>query len=619
MKKQDLWPILVIVALFFAYPWIDRTFVAKLFPAKAPAQKPAVEQPVEVAPTDVPAGTTLSAPAETEPAAEMLAAEAAAPAAETPAAAPAAEAEPAAPEATVELANGVARYVLTTKGAAIKSAAMIAPDEANSGRYRYPLSAKELDRPVAFDFTERPSGAHVGLPFTTAGEDGADFELVASTPTSATFRRTRNGLAITRTITLGDGYQLSFADTFKNEGQADISLHGWGLQAGWIPNLEGEADARIPSLGADTLSGEDVDFWSGKFEKWFPGKDEGVAQAYTVPLGGDRVDWLALKNKYFAQLIHPAEEGLGASVRVSARRGAPVATRTLLIFPSTAHPFGSVAGALLFDDATLAAGETRSLAFDLYVGPKLYQALAANGYHEEDILQLGFWRVIGIWILKLMVWFRDTIWPHNYGLSIILLTLVIRILFWPLNHKSMASTQRMQEIQPQLAAVREKFKNDPQKQQAAMMQLYKDNKINPMGGCLPMLIQIPVFFALFIVLRGAIELRFSSFLWITDLSTPENLFRDQLGFGINILPILMGLTMWWQQRMTPTSDPSQQKMMLMMPILFTVLFYSFPSGLSLYWTTNQVLMIAQLAWMHRKQAAKSAAAPAPSPSDKRKK
>jgi YidC/Oxa1 family membrane protein insertase len=187
---------------------------------------------------------------------------------------------------------------------------------------------------------------------------------------------------------------------------------------------------------------------------------------------------------------------------------------------------------------------------------------------------------------------------------------LIRVIFWPLNKKSMDSTRRMQEIQPLMAAVREKYKDNPQRQQQETMRLYKEHKINPLGGCLPMLIQIPVFFALFVVLRGAIELRYSSFLWIADLSTPENLFADWSPVPLNILPILMGLTMWWQQKLTPTSDPQQQKMMLMMPILFTVLFYNFPSGLSLYWTTNQVLMIVQLTTMRKKNAAAGAAAQA---------
>jgi YidC/Oxa1 family membrane protein insertase len=198
-----------------------------------------------------------------------------------------------------------------------------------------------------------------------------------------------------------------------------------------------------------------------------------------------------------------------------------------------------------------------------------------------------------------MVWIHDHIWPYNYGVAIILLTFLIRIIFWPLNHKSMVSTRHMQEIQPLIAAVREKYKDSPQKQQQEMMALYKEHKINPMGGCLPMLIQIPVFFALFVVLRGAIELRFSSFLWIADLSTPENLFKDTLPFAINILPIFMGVTMWLQQRMTPAGDPQQQRMMMMMPVLFTFMFYGFPSGLSLYWSVNQVMMIIQLAWMKK--------------------
>ena len=616
MKKQDLWPIIIIVALFILYPMIDRKFVAKMFPART---RPVAEQQAGDGTPETAAETTVAeTPDEGAKDAELVAPavdETAEAAAEAPqlAAEASSGAEAAKPEQAVELANEVAKYVLTTKGAGVKTAIMISRDEADATKWRYPLSAAEPDQPVTFDFAGRASGAISGLP--GAGASSGEYELVASDGASATFERHHGGLVVRRRITLGDGYQLAFEDELRNESDSPVALKDWGVQLGWMPNLEGEADARMPALGIDTLLGGTVKFWSGKFEKWFPAKEAGDVQTTNVPLDGARADWLAVKNKYFAQLLHPSEEGVGVAVRALARRGEPIPTRTLLIFPSTAHPFGAVAGEMRYDDMLLGAGETAQFRSDLYIGPKLYQTLAANGYHEEDILQLGFWRIIGIWILKLMVWLRDTIWPYNYGLSIILLTVLIRIIFWPLNHKSMASTQRMQEIQPQLAAVREKFKNDPQRQQAAMMQLYKENHINPMGGCLPMLIQIPVFFALFVVLRGAIELRFSSFLWIHDLSTPENVFRVQLGFGVNILPIVMGLTMWWQQRMTPTSDPSQQKMMLMMPILFTVLFYSFPSGLSLYWTTNQLLMIVQQTWMKRhKPAAPAAAAAAPAAS-----
>ena len=608
MKKKDLLPVIIIVALFFIYPWIDRTIVAKWFPPKTPA----VEEQAASQPADIPAGTELAAAeASSEAAAEAAAAVAEAPAevAAEPAPAvepeqPAVPAEPSRPEVTVELANDVARYVLTSKGAAIKSAAMIAKDEADETRFRYPRSAEAIDQPVEFDFSERACGAFSGVQGFAAD---ADFVLKSSDARSVVFERTVGGLTLVRTITLGDDYQLTVSNEWRNDGTAPAELKGLAVQAGWMADLPGETDTRMPTLGADTLIGSEVEFWAGKFEKWFPKKDEGVVQSRDVPLEDGAADWLAVKNKYFAQLVRPMEEGQGAKVSVLARRGEAVPTRTMFIFPSTAYPFADITGELAFEEATLAPGESKAMELTVYVGPKVYGTLAAYGGHEEDILQLGFWRVIGIWILKLMVWFRDTIWPHNYGLSIILLTLVIRVIFWPLNRKSMQSTQRMQEVQPLLTAVREKYKSDPQRQQQEMMRIYKENKINPMGGCLPMLIQIPVFFALFVVLRGAIELRFSSFLWISDLSTPENLLLDKIGFGINILPIFMGLTMWWQQRLTPTSDPQQQKMMLMMPILFTVLFYSFPSGLSLYWSMNQVMMIVQLAWMRRKKAQQAAA------------
>jgi YidC/Oxa1 family membrane protein insertase len=310
------------------------------------------------------------------------------------------------------------------------------------------------------------------------------------------------------------------------------------------------------------------------------------------------VDWAAVKNKYFTQILTPAD---GADrCLVEAAYGAPVKSSFLFLFPRTSYPIAKVAASVLMPDYDLGPGQTLAQSATYYVGPKVYVDLKANGPHQEDILQLGFWRVVGIWILKIMVWIQAHIWPYSYGLAIILLTFLIRIVFWPLNHKSMVSTRHMQEVQPVIAAMRAKYKDDPKRQQQEMMAIYKEHKINPMGGCLPMLIQIPVFFALFVVLKGAIELRFSSFLWISDLSTQENLFADVLPIGINILPLFMGVTMWLQQKMTPTSDPQQQKMMMMMPVLFTFMFYSFPSGLSLYWSVNQVMMIVQLAWMKKR-------------------
>ena len=588
MKKKDLIPIILILAAFLAYPTIDRKIVAKFFP---PKERPAPVQSVE--PPQMPAAPELAAPA--EPAAEAPAEEVVA---ETPVSAPAAEPEDATlPESTEILENADLRVTFSSRGAGIVRAEIL----------KYP-EAKDSDRCVAFDFADRPAAAPAadGLPA------GASFVMVRTGDRSLTFTRDlSNGLRMTREVSLDDaGGRLRIADRFENASGGDLSLSGYRLQAGWMGNLPGETQDRLPLLGVDTLSGSDVEFWGGKFEKWFPSLAP-AAQRQTVPgpkNAPQSVEWAAVKNKYFTQILTPAT--YAESCTVLARRGAPERVSSMIFFSRTVTPIDTIAAEIALPSQPVPAGETLTQESTCYIGPKDYASLKANGPHQEEILQLGFWRPIGILILKIMVWFHDHIWPYNYGLAIILLTFLIRVVFWPLNRKSMLSTQRMQEIQPEITALRERFKSDPARQQQEMMKLYREKKINPMGGCLPMLIQIPVFFALFIVLRGAIELRFSSFLWISDLSTPENLFAGKLPFALNILPLLMGFTMWLQQKMTPTSDPQQQKMMLMMPIIFTLMFYSFPSGLSLYWTTNQVMMIVQLAHMRRRHPPQTAPAPA---------
>jgi len=585
MKKQDLIPIVLIFALFLAYPTLDRKFISKIFPPKAKPAPAAVEKAEAPA---LPADTALAAP-EAEKATPALEADGVTSATwkkDEPAPAPAEEEK--AIEVLTTLGNERLEITTSTHGAGVVRAAILG----------YP-SVKGSEVPVTFDFSDRPAAAPIGYPGLAPR---AAFEIAASTDDSIVYRKVLpGGLVLTRTLVLGDGYQIALADKLENPTGAPVALSGYGLQSGFMENLPGEdGKQQVPLLGVDTLTGSDsVEYWSAKFDKWFPVGGDGAPVAVPGPgEEADHVDWAAVKNKYFVQILTPVDASADQCL-VRTARGEPVRSSFMGIFPRTSYPFARVAADLRMPDYVLAAGQTLEQAATFYVGPKVYTELKANGPHQEDILQLGFWRVVGIWILKIMVWIQAHVWPYSYGVAIILLTFLIRIVFWPLNHKSMVSTRHMQEIQPLITAMKEKYKSDPQKQQQEMMALYKEHKINPMGGCLPMLIQIPVFFALFVVLRGAIELRFSSFLWIADLSTPENLFQDVLPFGLNILPLFMGVTMWLQQKMTPTSDPQQQKMMMMMPVLFTFMFYSFPSGLSLYWSTNQVMMIVQLAWMKK--------------------
>lgn len=232
-----------------------------------------------------------------------------------------------------------------------------------------------------------------------------------------------------------------------------------------------------------------------------------------------------------------------------------------------------------------------------YIGPKEYSQLKAVNYDLTNALYFGWFDVIA----KPLLLFLNLIYDYipNYGVAIILITVIIKILFWPLAHKSAKSMKTLQKIQPKLAKLKEKYGDDKEKLNKELMQLYKTYNVNPMGGCLPMLLQIPVFFALYKVLLQSIEIRHAPFaLWITDLSAPDRLMIPGVEIpwigGIPVLTLLMGASMYLQQRLTPTAgDPTQAMMMRFLPIVFTFMFINFPSGLVLYWFVNNVLSIVQ--------------------------
>ncbi len=240
-----------------------------------------------------------------------------------------------------------------------------------------------------------------------------------------------------------------------------------------------------------------------------------------------------------------------------------------------------------------------------YYGPRDRGILKTLNIRAEKIVDFGWFDIVAKPMLYGMNWANR--FTHNYGIDIILLTILIKIIFYPLTLKIYKSMKEMQKLQPQIAKLREKYKDDKEKLNREMMDIYKKKGINPLGGCLPMIIQIPVFFALYKVLIGAIEFRHAPFmLWINDLASPEDLFTFSVaGFTvpIRILPLVMGITQVLQQKMTPTTaDPMQEKMMLFMPIVFTFLFWGFPSGLVLYWLVNNVISIAQQMYINKKAA-----------------
>jgi YidC/Oxa1 family membrane protein insertase len=240
-----------------------------------------------------------------------------------------------------------------------------------------------------------------------------------------------------------------------------------------------------------------------------------------------------------------------------------------------------------------------------YVGPKKHVLMKTLGDRQEDVMEFGRLKLICeplLWLLNLL---HKAI--PNYGVAIILLTVIIKVVFWPVTHKSTIHMKKMAMLQPQIKELQARFKDKPQKLQQAMMQLYKDNKTNPMAGCLPMLVQIPVFIGLFTVLRSAVELRFAGFLWIPDLSEPEGLFRGAIQAmhlplisSLNILPLFMTALSYVQTKITPsTADPQQQKIMQLMPVMLLFMLYNMAAGLMLYWSVNQLLSIVQLMTQRR--------------------
>lgn len=279
------------------------------------------------------------------------------------------------------------------------------------------------------------------------------------------------------------------------------------------------------------------------------------------------VQWVALQDKYFLSVLMP-QGGTAALVK---KEGNKLVSSSVRMAP-------------------LGNGATSQL--QLYAGPKEYDTLRSLNVGLEDTIDFG-WFIFGSWsivkaVAKPIFYVLRFIneYTHNFGVTIILLTMGIKLLFVPLQYKSYKSMKQMQVIQPKVLALQEKFKEDRDRLNKELIKLYRDHKVNPVGGCLPMVLQMPVFVALFNILYMTIDLRQAPFFWwITDLSVQDPYY---------VLPIIMGVTMVIQQKITPTTmDPTQAKIMLILPVFMTFLFINFPAGLVLYWLTNNLLTISQ--------------------------
>ena len=300
------------------------------------------------------------------------------------------------------------------------------------------------------------------------------------------------------------------------------------------------------------------------------------------------VSWAAYKDDYFIIAVAP---------------NAPAA------FQGKLTADGIYSGVLIEQPTPIPPDSRHSSYYTICFSPNKISTLSVEGRQFEKAIDFGWTDIIARPLLYVLLFFEK--YFGNYGISIILLTILIKIIFWPLSYKSYKSMGEMKKLQPRLTKLREKYKDNKQLMNQEMMNLYRTYKVNPMSGCFPMLIQIPVFFALFRVLGSTIELRHAPFiLWINDLSAPDRLFSFPFSiplmsppYGIPVMTLLMGASMWFQQKMSPSpGDPSQARIMMLLPVIFTFMFINFPSGLVLYWFVSNLLSIGQQYYVTKKMS-----------------
>ncbi|HKS03904.1 MAG TPA: membrane protein insertase YidC, partial [Chthoniobacterales bacterium] len=298
-------------------------------------------------------------------------------------------------------------------------------------------------------------------------------------------------------------------------------------------------------------------------------------------------DWVAASSQFFTSLVVPLT---GKADAVWGKRfDIDPAKRTY-----------GLEGAMHLPGFRVEVGQTYTAHFQLYLGPKLYHRLARLDHNEAEVMEFGVFKIICQALLNILNSLHSVL--GNYAAAILALTTIVKLSLWPLQNKATASMRRMSALSPKIQELREKYKDDPTRMNQEVMKLYKEYGINPVGGCLPMLIQIPIFFGLFTMLRQAVELRGASFLWIKDLSQPDTVGHlPILGWPINVLPLIMAATSFWMTHLTPKSgDPTQQRMMMFMPIIFIVFCYNFAAALALYYTAQNLFSILQL-YQNRKQ------------------
>lgn len=402
-------------------------------------------------------------------------------------------------------------------------------------------------------------------------------------------QKSADGLQIKKRFTIpqdasaAPAYTVNFEVSFSNPGSTPIRVPDFFVGTGGAAPIHAHdlpMYTRLDWGHGTSMANIDVNWFSAS-----------SVPLIGIPLHGERplyleskpdIEWAAVTSQYFCTIITSKNETKPISVWAK-RFNAPAFND---------KPLFGIQGGLNMSGFNLAPGATETRSFQIYAGPKEIPNLRKLGATQEKVMNFGMFGIVSEALLWAMVKLHVIL--GSYAAAIIVLTLLIKSALWPVQNKATSEMRKMSLLSPKMNDLRERYKDDPQKMNEETMKLYREYGVNPFSGCLPMLIQIPIFFGFYSMLGTAIELRNSSFFWIADLSQPDTIAHF-MGFPINVLPLIMACTMVWQMIITPkTGDAMQQRILYFMPLIFLTFCYNYASGLALYWTTQNLFSITQL-------------------------
>ena len=446
--------------------------------------------------------------------------------------------------------------VFSTSGASLKSLTLNNYREANSSKSPLVVLAANSD-PSVLSFSTKGTGFSLN-PSSVYSASSSSLVLSKGESRSLIFTHlSSSGFVVRKVFTFtGNDYGIKLDSHVLNNGSSQLS---GSLQHQLSSPFEfKEKDSRYENYGSTVYA------------------DNGLHTASPKDIASGRrydksIQWAGITDKYFLTALI-SDKSAPASVELKKL------------------PSNFIELTWSSSSFALAPGQSFQQSNRIFVGPKDIDILKSQGVMLEQSLDLGWFTFLAKPMLHSLKFFYGYV--GNYGVAIIIITVILKILFFPLTHKSYKSMKEMSNLQPKMLALKEKYKNDRDAMNRAVMELYREHKVNPLGGCLPMLVQIPVFFALYKALMFSIELRHAPFmLWVTDLSDKDPYY---------VTPIVMGVTMFIQQKLTPSNmDELQQKVMLALPVVFTFMFLTFPSGLVLYWLVNNILTIGQQLYINK--------------------